>query len=271
LTRLAVTTLAPFLSADSLAADRAEHLGFRFGDKGTHTSRTMMLSDVTALLSATSPTARRDEYASAIVDDNILSKPTTATRRLSLQRLTELYGLDVSVAVFRVLRRLWDLDASARPLLSLLVAIARDPLLAASAAAVIPLSVGDEYNRDTMRSALRAATGARLSDQTLNKVARNTASSWTQSGHLIGRTFKQRARVVATPVAASMALFLAHGAGFRGEGLLDSPWVLLLDCDPPTARSLALEAKRQNLIDLRSSGDVLVVDVDRLDPFFARR
>ncbi|MBK8648218.1 MAG: hypothetical protein IPN16_17085 [Gemmatimonadetes bacterium] len=270
MTRLAVTTLAPFLSADSLAADRAEHLGFRFGDKGTHTSRTMMLSDVTALLSATSPTARRDEYASAIVDDNILSKPTTATRRLSLQRLTELYGLDVSVAVFRVLRRLWDLDASARPLLSLLVAIARDPLLAASAAAVIPLSVGDEYNRDTMRSALRAATGARLSDQTLNKVARNTASSWTQSGHLIGRTFKQREGGRHAGCCINGALSRAR-CRIQRRGLLDSPWVLLLDCDPPTARSLALEAKRQNLIDLRSSGDVPVVDVDRLDPFFARR
>ena len=41
----------------------AEIIGFRFGDKGTHTSRTMMLAELEAVLDATSETA---EGASAI-------------------------------------------------------------------------------------------------------------------------------------------------------------------------------------------------------------
>src|SRR5688572_24162081 len=82
--------------------------GFRFGERGTHTSRTIMLQELTELVAAVSARADRTDYTSAIVDENILGKPTTATRRLTSQRLAELYGLDRRLALFRVLRRLWD-------------------------------------------------------------------------------------------------------------------------------------------------------------------
>src|SRR5216683_3295559 len=78
--------------------------GFRFGDKGTHTSRTMMLAELTAVLGAVPATGTRQDYVEAVVEGNCLRKPTTSTRRLTLQRLTELYGLDPEIAIFRVLR-----------------------------------------------------------------------------------------------------------------------------------------------------------------------
>lgn len=61
--------------------------GLRFGDRGTHTSRTMMLAELTELLAVTPVGARREDYAAAIVDDNALGKQTAATRRLTDQRL----------------------------------------------------------------------------------------------------------------------------------------------------------------------------------------
>src|ERR1700752_5269321 len=94
----------------------AEQAGFRGGLVGTHTSRTMMLAELSAIVAAVPGSAGRQDYVDAVVEANCLGKPTTSTRRLTLQRLTELYALDPEVPVFRVLRRLWDVDADSRPL-----------------------------------------------------------------------------------------------------------------------------------------------------------
>ena len=104
--------------------------GFRFGDRGTHTSRTMMLAELTDLLAAVQPDADRDAYAVAIVEENVLGKATASTRRLTNQRLGELYGLDPRLPLFRVLRKLWAVDEPGRPLFALLSSLARDPTLA---------------------------------------------------------------------------------------------------------------------------------------------
>lgn len=248
----------------------AEDIGFRFGAKGTHTSRTIMLADLEAVLDAAPGTAKRADYAAAIIEGNCLSKATASTRRLSSQRLGELYGLDPGLPLFRILRRLWTLDAEGHALLALLTAIARDPLLAATCSAVIPLPIGAELQRDSMKAALRALVEDRLNESILEKVCRNAASSWTQSGHLEGRTFKKRRPVRATPATVALALYLAHAAGYRGAEVFSSGWVRLLDCDPGQARQLALEAKRIGLIDLRMAGDVVELNIARLDSSTAR-
>jgi len=241
-----------------------ERFGARFGDKGTHTSRTLMLAELSDVLDATSPDATRRHYAAAVIEANCLGKPTASSRVLTNQRLGELYALDPSVPLFRALRRLWPTDPKGRPLLALLVALARDPLLAASASAVLSLPEGAELLRDPVRSALRKVTAERLNDATLDKVARNVASSWSQAGHLAGRTFKRRRLVEATAASAAFALFIAHAAGFRGNEMLASGWVTALDTTPSEAQGLALEAKRLGLIDLRAAGDVFEVAFERL-------
>jgi hypothetical protein len=184
--------------------------------------------------------------------------------------LGELYGLDPSVAAFRVLRRLWALDHDARRLLALLISIARDPLLAATAPSIIFLPIDAELRRDNMRVALQAVVGGRLNDSTLDKVCRNAASTWAQSGHLVGRTFKKRRAVSPTPAAVAFAIYLAHAAGFRGAEIFSSAWLRILDSDPSRARQLALEAKRVGLIDLRMAGDVVELNLYRLDPYSVR-
>ena len=122
--------LQPRKGAD---VDRMRDAGFRWGEKGTHTSRTIMLDELRSVLVNCEPDAARDDYLSAIREDNCLGKRTAATRRLSSQRLSELYGLDPAVPLFRVLRRCWYTDRDGQPLLALLLALARDPLLRVSA------------------------------------------------------------------------------------------------------------------------------------------
>lgn len=256
----------PLMLPASSASDRATRLGFRFGAKGTHTSRTMMLGELTTVLAAIPAAASRADYSAAIVEGNCLGKATAATRRLTNQRLGELYGLDPRIPLFRVLRRLWSIDVPGRPLLALQSAVARDPLLAASVAPVLVLAPGSDLQRDSIRSALREAVDERLSDATLDKVIRNVASSWEQAGHLVGRTFKKRAAVRPTSGSVAFGLYLGYAVGFRGAPLFATGWISLLDCTPARARELALEAKRIGLIDLRIAGEVVDLVLDRLDP-----
>jgi len=225
-----------------------------------------MFEEVSALLQATNADADRKNYAQAIIEMNCLAKPTAASRRLTNQRIGELYALDPGVPVFRIFRRLWDLDSTGRRLLAIQCALARDPLLAATAPYIIGLPPGTEFAREPMAAVLRESVGERINESVLNKIVRNAASSWTQSGHLSGRTFKKRQRVEATPATVAFGLYLGQAAGFCGADLFSSAWIALLDCSPPAARQLALEAKRSGLIDLRMAGEVVEINLDRLDP-----
>jgi hypothetical protein len=262
-----LTSMSVAISLFPTAAvlEHATQVGFRFGAKGTHTSRTMMLEELTAVLAAVPHGASREDYSAAVVEGNCLRKATAATRRLTNQRLGELYGLDPRIPLFRVLRRLWSIDVPGRSLLALQCAIARDPLLAATVAPVLALAPGNDLQRDTIRSALREAVDERLSDATLDKVIRNVASSWEQAGHLVGRTFKKRVAVQATPGSVAFGLYLGHAVGFRGAPLFAAGWISLLDCTPARARELAVEAKRIGLIDLRIAGEVVDMVLNRLD------
>ena len=242
-----------------------EIAGFRFGNKGTHTSRTMMLIELTDLLAALPAEATREGYAEAIIEDNVLGKQTAATRRLSNQRLGELYGLSQSIPIFRVMRRLWDSDEQGRPLIALLCALARDPLLRASTQAVLPMPIGAELTRNSMTSSIQAVTGNRLNESTLDKVARNVGSSWSQSGHLEGRVRKIRQEVRPTPAVVAFALWLGSINGYAGEDLLRTRWARVLDQSPAELLDLALRAKQQGFINVNSGGGVIEIDVSPLN------
>ncbi len=239
--------------------------GLRPHAGGTHTSRTIMLAEISTLLSIHPPPSTRAEYAELIIDENRLGKQTAATRRLSYIRLGELYSLEPMLPLFRILRNLWNLEETGRPLLSILVGLARDPLLLATAPALLQMRPGEELQRGGFRSGLNEAAGERLSAAVLDKVVRNTASSWTQSGHLVGRTFKHRQQVTATPITVAFALWIACQAGFTDTEAFASGWVLTLDIDQPQALRLAGEARRLRLLDMNiAENGVVTLDFTRL-------
>jgi hypothetical protein len=269
--RLKLPHTVAFSEPTTLPEDDALKVGFRLGSKGTHSSRTVMLEEIGILLKATRPDAKRADYAAAVIEANCLSKRTASSRRLTNQRLGELYGLDTSIPLFRVFRRLWDMDADGRPLLALLTSLARDPLLVATWPVLASIPPGAELQRDQLREAIRTLVGTRLNENIIEKVCRNVASSWTQSGHLRGRTFKERQTVIATPGNAAFAIYLAHAAGCRGATVFASFWFQVIDCDPSSGRRLALEAKQLGLIDLRMAGEVVEFDLARLTHVTALR
>lgn len=243
---------------------RLRDAGFRWGEKGTHTSRTIMLHELRALLANCRPDATRNDYLSAIHEDNCLGKRTAATRKLSSQRLSELYALDPDVSLFRVMRRCWYADHDGQPILALLLALARDPLLQVTAPPVLRMQPGEELARQQMTDVLNRAVGSRLSESTLDKVVRNTASSWTQSGHLKGRGRKVRQAVTPTATTTAFALLLGHLAGKRGAALFESLWAQVLDAPASEMMHLAMDARRLGLLDMSQSGGVIDVVFSRL-------
>lgn len=238
--------------------------GFRWGDRGTHTSRTIMLDELRAVLANCPADAARDTYLSSIHEDNCLSKRTASTRRLSSQRLTELYALDPAVPLFRVMRRCWYADRDGQAMLALLLALARDPLLRASASPVLRMRPGEELARQQITDALSRVVGSRLSESTLDKVVRNVASSWTQSGHLKGRGRKVRQAITPTVVNTAFALFLGYVQGKRGRALFETLWARVLDVPFSELVSLAMDARRLGFLDMNQSGGVIEVAFSRL-------
>jgi hypothetical protein len=115
-----------------------------------------------------------------------------------------------------------------------------------------------------MEEFLDAQEPGRFSKATLKSTAQNINSSWTQSGHLSGRVRKVRARAVATPGTASLALLLGYVSGLRGESLLKSDYTQMLDCSFERTLELAEDASRRGWILLKRLGQVIEVHFPNL-------
>ena len=241
-------------------------MGFRIASSGPHTGKTLMLSELTSLFEAVEPSASSAHYRQAIVEGNVLGKPTASSRKETATRLKALYGLSPALPLFRVLRRLWALDSDASPLLALLSGLARDPLLRASADQVIPMRPGMTLMRADMVTAIEHFTRDRLGSKMLDAVARNTASSWTQSGHLRGKVCKKRIPVEPCSAALSLSLWLGYAEGRRGKGLLSSFWTSVLDLPTSALIGEILHAKRLGLIEASYGAGILSINPSRLDP-----
>lgn len=234
-----------------------ERFGMKFTSGGSHISRTMMLEELSGVLARVPVGSAVSDYRTAILEDNVLRKATVSTRDKSLRHLRELYALDEATPIFALLRRCAELTSHELPLLAMQVAWSRDPLLRATTGPVYNAAEGALVETDSLAVSVDEVFPDQYSELNRNKVARNAASSWTQSGHLRGRTNKVRQRVVPSAAAATMALFLGTIAGYDGITVFASPWCRLLDLDVMRARSLAQEAHRAGFLNMRAVGDVV--------------
>ncbi len=244
---------------ESRKSKQPESLGFREGVSSVHTSRTMMLGELSLVLEHVGKNATTDEYLAAVVEHNVLGKPTQTTRKRSAQRLVELYSLDQTRAVFRLLRHFWSADPSARPLLAYLAAASRDPLLREITPFVVAIPVNAAVNAIQVASHLKEKYPARFKHTTLMSTAQNLASSWTQAGYLTGKVNKKRTRPVVTPVVVTFALLLGYLCGSRGKMLLDTNWTRMLDRTPAEISDLAIDASKQGWMNYKAAGSVVEI------------
>ena len=241
-------------------ASTAAALGFRFAPGGVHLSKTMMLSELTAVFDAT-PALEPAAIEQAILVDNVLAKRTGTARRLALAHLNTLYGIVRPRPVQSVLLRLWPRNAIGRPLLVLLCSLAREPMLRATAGAVLPVPVGTAVRWSDLGAALDPRLRDRYSPKTLAALAQRCASSWTQSGHLRGRVNKRRRLAEPSPETTAYAALLGAIAGFGGPALLRSPWMRVLDRSEWELLNLLRRAESMGLARVKVGGGVIQIEV----------
>jgi hypothetical protein len=236
-----------------------EKFGFKFGQSGAHSARSMMLVELQALFRSTSPDAGREQLQADICDYNLLDKPTVKSRKLTYRHLVDLYGLSADIPIFRVFRMLWPLSEEAQPVLALQMALARDPLLRLSQDFVIDTPLGDQVSREDTEELLKAPDPERFSPASLKSFAQNINGSWTQAGFLEGRARKIRVRPTVTFPNVVFAMFLAYLEGATGERLLQSRWSALLGLSEDQLSEHAVVAGQRGIIDFKQSGGVTEV------------
>jgi hypothetical protein len=219
----------------------------------------MMLEDLGLILRHVAAEAPSAQYRQAIIEDNILGKPTRTTRQRSAKRLTELYALDPDCTLFRLLRHFWSADASSQPMLVFLLASARDPLLREATPFVVGVKLDEIVTAEAIGEHLGHQYPKRFRPTTLHSTAQNLASSWTQAGYLRGKVKKSRVKPIITPVVISYAILLGYLCGLRGKLLLDSPWTRLLDRSPAEILDLTHEASRQGWLRYKGAGTVVEI------------
>ncbi len=240
----------------------AEALGFRSVPGGVHLSKTMMLAELTAVLDRF-PNSDAAVVERAVVVENLLGKPTGTARRLALARLNTLYGIITPRPIQLAALRLWPRNVVGRPLLALLCALAREPLLRQSAQPVLDAPPGVSVRWPDVAAAIAARYPDRYSPKMMKSLAQNCASSWTQSGHLRGRVNKRRCVAQPSAEAAAFAALLGSLSGFGGPALLRSPWMRLMDRSEADLLSLLRRAESAGLARVRAGGGVVQIDVRR--------
>lgn len=247
-----------------LAARRAIVSGITEHPMGTHLSRTIMLVDLHRLIAHVPASADALTYRAAVIDENVLLKPTASTRKISYQRLRDLYILDPDILLFQALRELWADDVEAQPLLAMLCALARDVLLRSSVEQIIALPVGESITPEQIARSVGAAFPDRYSDASLLSLGQHIASSWRQSGHLVGKLHKVRARANCRPADVVYALLLGYVQGSRGAALFHTLWARALDAPQHTLYEQAQVAAQRGWLEYRRAGDVVEVGFQHL-------
>lgn len=223
-----------------------------------------MLRELRVLLGVCPEFTNAAGYRSAILGDNFLSKPTARARRITFDRLRELYALDHGVLVFRALRDLWPADQAGQPLLALLCATARDPILRVMTDYLLGIPVGTPVTPQMLSDEAERQFPGKFVPNSLARLGRNAASSWQQAELLLGKQKKERARAESRPTSVAYALLLGDLCGKRGQALFDTLWTRILDAPSHILREQTVVASQQGWIEYRAAGDVVEVSFRHL-------
>lgn len=246
--------------ADHRHREVLQKFGFLFGKGGPHAARTIMFDDLAAVLDAlNSRSTSREAFLAAIVEENCLSKKSGKTRTLTHRHLSELYGLDVSVPIFRVMLSFWNKEKEGRELLATLCAISRDALLRKSHEWIAETTIGTVVTREDIEARLADAFPDRFSPASLKSIAQNLNGTWTRAGHLKGKVRKVRQRVNPTPAATAYALYLGYLCGARGESLFHTDFSKVLDAPAADLMEKAEAASRRGWIVVKRLGNIIEV------------
>lgn len=215
-----------------------------------------MVEDLQRLLDAV-PEGGRQAYHHAIVEDNLLLKKTTRTRKVSWKYLQRLYGFDDPA--YTRLNRLYHAHPGALPLLALLIGLTRDHIMHATAEFILPQPYGSVVDLPSLKAWMSQYWGDTRTETSRHAIAQRVLSSWAQSGHLKGIKTKRRIRVAPSPEAVAFALYLGHQEGARGLLLYQTVYARALDASEGELDELAYQASTLGQLKYRRIADVLEI------------
>lgn len=239
-------------------------LGFSKTSLGGHMARSMMFLEMRALVRAMHLTVTKDDFTKAIVEENVLEKPTLSSRKKSLRHLMELYGMDPSEALFRVLWDFGHADLDSLHQLCLVCAYARDPQLRHSFELVRTLRLGEVLERVAMEKHLENGFPGRFSPAMKKSMAQNVNTTWTFGGHLAGKAKKTRRLPEPRPVSAAYAMFVGYLTGLRGERLLNSAFASLVASNRTQLIAALSLASAKGLLSLKQAAGIVEFDFPNL-------
>jgi len=249
---------------DKRMSNTVETLGFSSAALGGHAARSMMLQEMSTLVRVMPPSVRKDEFVRAILEDNILEKPTLVSRQKSLRYLAELYDLEQSHALFRIFWALSHMESDSLPQLCLVCAYARDPQLRHSFELIRVLRHGEVLARTTMEQHLEDGFPGRFSPAMKKSMAQNVNTTWTVSGHLAGKRNKTRQFPAPHPISAAYAMFVGYLTGLRGDRLLDSAYAALVAPNRSQLQAALALASARGLLSLKQAASIVEFDFSNL-------
>ena len=237
---------------------RAQYFGLRLTGGGTHQSKTLMYKEIFEIIQR-----HLDDTADikiAVLGENLLGKSTASGRDSAYRNLSSLYGLSSMPPLTQAFLRLADSKPESLRLSALLVALCRDPLLRDSALEVMNATVGAPVQWPALAVRFGVLHPNRFSEKMLKSMSQNCASTWTQTGHLQGRS-KLRTTVHPAPDSVSLAALIATVCGFSGPAILSSGWLQVLDLTSEGALDALRAAEGMGLARVRAAGDVVEIAV----------
>lgn len=243
--------------------EHSKIFGFSSNRSGAHLSRSMMLTEISALL----PKLHFytfEESRSKILDENILGKTTFSSRQKTLRNLTDLYTLDGKFTLFRVMGQFAALATESVPQLGLVLSFCRDDQLRTSFSLIEKLKLGETLPLATMMDHFERKWPDRFSAAMKTSLSQNVNTTWTVSGHLSGRVKKIRTMPVPTLAGVTFAMLAGYLYGLRGYALIDSIFAKLVSCNREEIFPLLQMASIRGWCRFRQAGGVIDIDFSPL-------
>jgi hypothetical protein len=245
-----------------------EELGFSKNIGGALTSRSILLYQAVKLFAIYQKVGLVQPPKHYVIDENRLGIPTLSSRQKTCAYLKQEYGFSEEILIFKGLFELHRIHEEEASLSLFLLAWARDALLRYGTSEILGTRPNEVLRSAEIFDVISGETENRYRENICEKIVGNWMASWTQSGHLSGRSNKFRAQVKAGPVALAFACLLSTLSGETGEKIFSSIWMQILDLNPEQARELAQKAKEIGLLDVYSMGGVTQISFPRLREIF---
>lgn len=227
-------------------------------------ARSMMFVEMSLLVKAIPIAVNKSDFSTAIIEENVLEKPTLSSRKKSLRHLVELYGLDPSKPLFRVFWEFSHEDFESLNQLCLVCVYANDPQLRQSFEIIRTLRLGEVMERLVMEHHLENGFPGRFSPATKKSLSQNVNTTWTYGGHLKGKAKKFRCLPEPRPFSAAYAMFVGHLAGLRGEKLLDSAYAYLVSSNRSQLQAALSLASAKGILSLKQAAGIVEFDFSNI-------